>query len=407
MKEINTTVCIAGGGPAGMMLGMLLSNAGIKTLVVEKHRDFLRDFRGDTVHPSTLEIFNDLNLLESFLTTPHEKAQKISAVVGDVEIPVADFSHLPTHAKFIAFMPQWDFLNYVKDIASKSENFQLLMDTEIIDIIQENGCIVGALAKTKEGDLQIRSNLLIGADGRHSTVREKASLQVEDLGAPIDVLWMRISRNSDDPPQLFGRFNRGRIFVMLNRHDYWQCAYVIKKGGMATVKSKGLNDFHESIRKVAPFLGERVKELKDWETIKLLNVQVDRLKDWSRDGLLCIGDAAHAMSPVGGVGINLAIQDAVATANLIVPALLKKQLNLSVLKAVQKRRSFPTRMTQFFQIQAHKRVLSKVLTSESDLRPPLFLRMVGLWPWLRRIPALFIGIGFRPEHPDKSLFKFT
>jgi 2-polyprenyl-6-methoxyphenol hydroxylase-like FAD-dependent oxidoreductase len=393
-----TRCCIAGGGPAGMMLGYLLARAGIDVVVLEKHADFLRDFRGDTIHPSTLEVMHELGVLEDFLKRPHQEIREIAGQIGDDLIPLADFTHLPTRCKFIAFMPQWDFLDFIKDEAARYPTFKLLMQTEVTDLIQAGTTIVGVTAKTPEGEVEIRADLTIGADGRKSVVRERAGLRVENLGAPIDVLWFRVTRQPSDPTQVLGRFVPGKIMVMLNRDEYWQCAFVIRKGAFADIKRRGIEAFRSDIVSIAPFLKDRVAELSDWEPIKLLTVLVDRLRKWYRPGLLCIGDAAHAMSPVGGVGINLAIQDAVATANILARPLRQNYVSLSHLQKVQLRREFPTKMTQWAQVQIQKRILSTVLGSQRKFRAPWFIRLFKKYPVLRRIPARLIGIGVRPEH---------
>ena len=382
-----------------MVLGFLLARAGVDVVVLEKHADFLRDFRGDTIHPSTLELMYELGILEPFLRLPHQELAQIGGQIEDFEVSIADFSHLSTHCKFIALMPQWDFLNFIADQGKQYPKFQVLMESEVKDLLEEDGRIVGVRATSSAGILEIRANLTVGADGRHSIVRAKAGLEVIDLGAPIDVLWMRVSRQPDDPNQTLGRVRSGKILVTLNRGDYWQCAYIIAKGAFEAIREKGLPRFREDIAAVAPFLGGRVNELKDWNDIKLLSVAVDRLRQWSRAGLLCIGDSAHAMSPLGGVGINLAIQDAVAAANILARPLLSGALDAKRLQEVQRRREFPTRMTQGFQVFAHKRVLRPVLGNETGIRRlPLPLRLLQRFPVLRRIPARMVGIGFRPEH---------
>jgi 2-polyprenyl-6-methoxyphenol hydroxylase-like FAD-dependent oxidoreductase len=398
--------CIAGGGPAGIVLGFLLARAGVDVVVLEKHADFLRDFRGDTVHPSTLELIFELGILDEFLRRPHQELSEIGGLIENFEVPIADFSHLPTHCKFIAMMPQWDFLNFIAEKAKAYPRFRLRMESEVTDLMVEDGGVTGVRATTPRGMLEVRADLTVGADGRHSTVRAKAGMEVIDLGAPIDVLWMRLSRQPSDPDQTLGRFRAGKILVTLNRGDYWQCAYVIPKEGFEPIQQKGLPAFREDIANVAPFLRERTDELKDWDDIKLLSVAVDRLRRWSRAGLLCIGDSAHAMSPIGGVGINLAIQDAVAAANILTQSLLQGTGTEMPLDAVQRRREFPTRMTQGVQVFAHKRFIGPALSSPAKLRRlPLPLKLLQQFPILRRIPARMVGMGVRPEHvhtPDTN-----
>jgi 2-polyprenyl-6-methoxyphenol hydroxylase-like FAD-dependent oxidoreductase len=397
--QMEVRCCIAGGGPAGMVLGFLLARAGIDVVVLEKHADFLRDFRGDTIHPSTLELMYELGILDDFLRRPHQEFAQIGAQIEDWVVTVADFSHLPTHCKFIALMPQWDFLNFIAEHGKQYPQFHLRMESEVTGLMEENGRVVGVRAETPQGVLEVRADLTVGADGRHSIVREKAGFEVIDLGAPIDVLWMRVGRQPGDPHQTLGRFRAGKILVTLNRGDYWQCAYVIPKGAFEAIHQKGLTAFREDIVSVAPFLRGRIDEIKDWNDIKLLSVAVDHLRWWSRTGLLCIGDSAHAMSPIGGVGINLAIQDAVAAANILTQPLLRGAVSDEHLRKVQERREFPTRMTQGFQVFAHKRFIGPVLGSETRIRRlPLLLKLLRQVPMLRRIPARMIGLGFRPEH---------
>jgi 2-polyprenyl-6-methoxyphenol hydroxylase-like FAD-dependent oxidoreductase len=382
-----------------MVLGFLLVRAGIAVAVLEKHKDFLRDFRGDTIHPSTLELMYELGLLDEFLRVPHQELTQIGAEIDDLQVIIAEFSHLPTRCKFVALMPQWDFLNFMAAQGKRYPEFQVRMEWEVTGLIEENGRVVGVRAHTPEGVQEVRAELTVGADGRHSIVRKQAGLEVIDLGAPIDVLWMRVSRDANDPNQTLGRIRAGRILVTLDRGDYWQCAYVIPKGALETIQAKGLLAFRDDLVKVAPFLRGRVDELKDWNDIKLLSVTVDRLRQWSRTGLLCIGDSAHAMSPVGGVGINLAIQDAVAAANLLARPLLGGKVSDAQLDAVQRRRMFPTRMTQRLQVFAHRRLLKPTLGNETPItRLPLALRLLQRFPILRRIPARVVGMGFRPEH---------
>ena len=397
-RELSVRCCIAGGGPAGMILGLLLARAGISVVVLEKHSDFLRDFRGDTIHPSTLEIMYELGLLSEFLRRPHQEARTLSGQIGDDFLQIADFAHLPTHCRFIAFMPQWDFLDFVVEHARHYPAFQLKMAAEVNDLIVENERVVGVRAATQDGELIVRAELVIGADGRHSTVRAKAGLDILDVGAPMDVLWMRLSRRPGDPGQTLGRFDAGRVFVMLNREDYWQCAFVIPKGGLDEIRSRGLEFFRNEIARLAPYLRDRTEELKDWSDVKLLSVSIDRLRRWHRPGLLCIGYAAHAMSPVGGVGINLAIQDAVAAANILAPRFEQGTVCEDDLRAVQRRREFPTRATQAMQVFIQNRVISRVLERTEKLSAPLPLRLIRLMPFLTRIPARLIGLGFRPEH---------
>ena len=397
-SQVSVRCCIAGGGPAGMMLGLLLARAGEDVLVLEKHADFLRDFRGDTIHPSTLEVMHELGLLDDLLKLPHQKAPQLNGCFGGLALTIADFSHLPVRCPYIVFMPQWDFLNFLARHASRYPTFQLKMQAEVIDLIEEDRRVVGLRAMTPEGPLDVRADLIVGADGRHSVVRDKAGLTVEELGAPMDVLWFGLSRRPTDPEASMGRFDIGRIFIMLNRGDYWQCGFVIPKGSIEQLRAKGLPAFRDSVARVAPFAADRVGELQDWNAIKLLTVKVDRLTQWYRPGLLCIGDAAHAMSPVGGVGINLAIQDAVAAANLLAVPLRNGQVTTVDLCRVQQRRMLPTRLTQRMQLFIQNRVIRRVLSSMDALTPPLPVKLLARFPFLRRIPARLIGIGVRPEH---------
>jgi len=397
-ERITTRCCVAGGGPAGMMLGFLLARMGVDVIVLEKHADFLRDFRGDTVHPSTLQLMHELGLLEDLLKLPHQEVRELSAEVGHESARVADFTHVPTHCKFVALMPQWDFLDFLKANVLRYPAFHLKMQAEVTDVITEDGAAIGIRGKSPEGTFEIRAGLTVGADGRHSVVRKTAGLDVIDLGAPMDVMWMRLSRHPGDPAQTFGHAEAGKILVMLNRETYWQVALVIPKGEADEVKGRGLDAFRQEFASLQPFLNDRVQELTDWKQVSLLTVAVDRLRNWSRRGLLCIGDAAHAMSPIGGVGINLAIQDAVAAANILGPILRERAPTEAELANVQRRREFPTKATQRLQIAVQNRVIRKVLGSAQPLKLPWAMKLLDRWELLRRIPARILGVGFRPEH---------
>ncbi|MGH6770657.1 MAG: FAD-dependent oxidoreductase [Xanthobacteraceae bacterium] len=398
MDEIRTSCAIAGGGPAGMMLGFLLARAGVDVVVLEKHKDFLRDFRGDTIHPSTLEVIHELGLLEQFLTLSHQQARHLSGFIGDTQVRLADFTHLPTQCRFIALMPQWDFLNFLAEQGRRYPTFALRMQADVTDLVEEDGRIVGVRAGTPEGELTVRSALVIGADGRGSVVRERAGLAVEDLGAPIDVLWMRLTRRPGDGAEPLGRIATGKILVMIDRGEYWQCAFVIPKGAADEVRARGIEAFRAAIVEIAPAMHDRVQEIESWNDVKLLTVKVDRLRTWHRLGLLCIGDAAHAMSPVGGVGVNLAVQDAVAAANRLAGPLRAGSVSEDDLAAVQARRMFPTRATQRLQVLIQNNILSRVLASRTAPKPPWPVRLLGRCPMLQRIPARLIGLGIRPEH---------
>lgn len=396
--SLSARCCVVGGGPAGMMLGFLLARAGIDTVVLEKHADFLRDFRGDTVHPSTMQVLHELGLLDRFLERPHSEVRTLAANIGDERIEIADLTHLPTRAKFIAFMPQWDFLDFVAEQAKRFQTFRLLMRTEAIGLIREGNSMVGVTARGPDGDFEVRADLVVACDGRHSSLRDAAGFGVVELGVPMDVLWLRLPKRAGDPGQVLGYVAAGRIFIMLDRSDYWQCAFVIPKGGYDQVKSRGLDAFRADIARIVPFLHDRVRELASWDDVKLLTVAVNRLDTWFRPGLLCIGDAAHAMSPIGGVGINLAIQDAVATANVLVPRMTQGKATLEDLRAVQRRREWPTKMTQRAQVMIQDKIISNVLDRATPPKPPWQIRLLGWFPILRRLPARVVGLGFRPEH---------
>lgn len=378
-----------------MMLGLLLARAGVRVLVLEKHRDFLRDFRGDTIHPSTLEVLHELGMLEEFLRLPHQKVPELRAQFGAEVLRVAQFEGIDVRCPFIAMIPQWDFLDFLARRAAAYAGFELQMSAEVVGLRLDGEAVRGVEATTPHGPLSVQADLVVGADGRHSVVREKAGLELKDLGAPIDALWFRVSRRADDPAGTMARFDRGSILVTLNRGDYWQCAFVIAKGSLEPLKARGLEAFRATLAGLLPFAAERMAELRSWDDIKLLTVQVNRLRRWYRKGLLCVGDAAHAMSPVGGVGINLAIQDAVAAANV----LWRQDFSLNALQAVQARREFPTRVTQRFQVLVQDRILSRVLARDgAPIGVPLPVRLLSRWAALRRIPARMVGIGVRPEH---------
>jgi 2-polyprenyl-6-methoxyphenol hydroxylase-like FAD-dependent oxidoreductase len=389
--------CITGGGPAGIMLGYLLARAGLDVVVLEKHGDFFRDFRGDTIHPSTLALFDELGLLSRFLQLPHRALRELRMSFGGAQLRIADFGRLPTPCGFIALMPQWDFLNFLAEQAAAYPTFALHMATEATGLLEEQGRIVGVRARSVDGELEVRADLCVAADGRHSTLRERARLQARDLGAPMDVLWFKLARRpgADQP---LGRFGAGEILIAIDRGDYWQCGYVIPKGGYEALRAGGLKPFRRRLAGFVPGLAAEVAALASWDEIKLLTVRVDRLERWWRPGLLCIGDAAHAMSPIAGVGVNLAIQDAVATANEVAGPLLDGALGDEHLARVQRRRQWPAALTQRLQLRMQNRVIAGVLGGEEQVRPPLAFRLLDRLPPLRRIAARLIGLGVRPEH---------
>lgn len=399
MATIETRCCIAGGGPAGLMAGYLLARAGVDVVVLEKHGDFLRDFRGDTVHPSTLEVMNELDLLDRFLTLPHQKVPRLSAYFGDERMAIADFSHLPVREKYIALMPQWDFLNFLADEGTRYPGFKLLMKTEATGLVTKSGAVVGVRIKTADGRTdEVRADLVIAADGRGSVLREDAGLKIVDLGAPMDALWFRLPARPEDAEDTMGRFGAGTLLVLLYRGDYWQCAFVIPKGEFESIKARGLEAFRDTIAKASSFDAARMEALCSWDDVKLLTVRVDRLEQWACPGFLAIGDAAHAMSPIGGVGVNLAVQDAVATANLLAKPLRNGNLSLDDLNAVEKRREFPTRVTQRIQVAAQNRIVAPALQAREAPTPPWPVRLMQRLPFLQRIPARLIGLGVRREH---------
>jgi 2-polyprenyl-6-methoxyphenol hydroxylase-like FAD-dependent oxidoreductase len=381
-----------------MMAGLLMARAGVSTVLLEKHGDFLRDFRGDTIHPSTLEVMAELGLLESFLQRPHQEVTTLAGNLGDTLVTVADFTHLPTRCKFVAFMPQWDFLDFLAEQARRYPAFGLRMRTRAEELVWEEGRVAGVRAQSPDGAVEIRARLVIAADGRESVLRQRAGLDPVELGAPMDVLWLRLTKRVDDPHETFGYIRDGRIMALIDRGAYWQCAYVIPKGTLQQLQGAGLEAFRRSMSTIVPFLGDRVHEISSWDDVKLLTVRVNRLREWYRPGFLCIGDAAHAMSPIGGVGINLAIQDAVAVANMLAAKLLHGDVALRDLRAVQRRREGAARLTQALQLFIQSKIIGNVLASG---RAPMLHRLPALlrWlPFLPRIPGRLVGIGFRPEH---------
>ena len=403
-QTIQTHCCIVGGGPAGMMLGYLLGRAGIQTLVLEKHADFFRDFRGDTVHPSTLQVMDELGLVDGFLKVPHQQLQRLDGQFGDESIRVADLGRLRVKYPFIAMMPQWDFLNFLRESGKRFASLQVMMNASATDLIRSGDRIVGVNADTPEGPIEIRAGLTVGCDGRHSLVRERAGLEVDEIGAPMDVLWFRAGRRVNETQNLFARIQTGKMLVTFDRGDYWQCAYVIAKGQFDAVKAKGLDAFRNDVTGMAPALASGMLDVKSWDDVKLLTVAINRLKRWTRPGLLCIGDAAHAMSPIGGVGVNLAVQDAVATANLLAEKLVaikdsKGCPSEEELDAVQRRRTFPVRMTQAMQVAIQNNLISRVVNpDEKPLRVPAFLRVISAVPWLQTLAGRLVAVGVRPEH---------
>jgi 2-polyprenyl-6-methoxyphenol hydroxylase-like FAD-dependent oxidoreductase len=396
--QLSTSCCIIGGGPAGIMLGFLLARQSIAVTVLEKYKDFFRDFRGDTIHPSTLELLYELGLLEKFLALPHSQVKGLSAIIGGRRFQMSDFSHLPTHAKFIALMPQWDFLNFLAEQAARFPSFTLRMGWEATGLIQTNdGATTGVLANTPDGPVEIQAALTVGCDGRHAISRVAAHLPLIDEGVPIDILWLRIARQPSDPENALGYFNYGRFIILINRNDYFQIGYLIPKGAFPQIQQNGLPAFQQSIERIVPFLAGRTAEIDSWDKVKLLTIQVNHLQDWCSPGLLCIGDAAHAMSPVGGIGINIALQDAVATANRLTDLLLTDSVTVHDLNAVQYYRESAVRRTQRFQIFAH-RMLNRVLGHPGPIRPPLLLRLLTSIPAFRRLTGRFIGLGLQPQH---------
>ena len=396
MASIDTNCAVVGAGPAGLMLGLLLARAGIDVTVIEKHGDFLRDFRGDTIHPSTLEVMHELGLLDGLLARPHTRALRLHAEIAGKDVTIADFSRLPTRCRFIAFMPQSDFLDYVAGAAFCFANFRVVKNAEVTELIEENGRILGLRAQTPEGPLNVKARLVVGADGRNSVVRDKAGLEVESFGSPSEVLWMKLSHQPDDPPYTMGHGGPRQGFVMVDRGDYWQCGYVVRQGSFADVKAQGLDVFRAAVAAVSPLPPERVQEVASWQDVHLLSVRIDRLKRWWRPGLLCIGDAAHAMSPIGGVGVNLAVQDAVAAANILAGPLNAGTLADHHLAAVEARRRFPTIVTQKLQLMMRRDRRQRDAGKRGG--PPAFMLSLARWPVLAHLAGRLVGLGVRPEH---------
>lgn len=398
VESVKTQCCIVGGGPAGMMLGLLLARSGVKVTVLEKHVDFFRDFRGDTIHPSTLELLYELDYLEEFLRLPHQPVSQLSVTINGKTVAGPDFSHLPTRCKFIAFTPQWHFLDFLARKAKSFPSFDLRMGAEMTDLLREGDRVTGVRAKTAAGDVEIAADLVVGADGRGSTVRQAAGLEVEEFGVPIDVLWYRLTRKTSEIEQSFGYFKQGKMLILINRGEYWQCGHIVPKGSLEILKQRGLPAFHANIVDLVPSLSDVVAELDDWSKVKLLTVQVNRLPQWAYPGLLCIGDCAHAMSPAGGIGVNIAIQDAVAAANFLAVKLRNGNCTLADLQAVQKHRLWAIKLTQNLQLFLHRKLLTPRLDADASDKLPLGPRLVGKIPFLRRLIARVVGIGFQPEH---------
>lgn len=395
--EIASDVCISGGGPAGMMLGLLLARQGVEVTVLERHADFLRDFRGDTVHPSTLAVLDQIGLTSAIAAAPHRDVDEMRATFADGTYRIADFSRLAVAHPYIRFMPQWDFLDVLADAAESMPNFHLLREHEVTDLRRANGTVVGVSALSPEGPVEVTARLTVGADGRDSLVRDRSGLSPRSYGTPMDVLWFRVSRQPNDALGLDMYVGPQRLMLAIDRDHYWQIAYVVAKGGTAKARAAGIEKLRQSVSELAPSLAGPVGELKSWEDVSSLTVRLERLRRWYAPGLLCIGDAAHAMSPIGGVGINLAIQDAVCAARMLRQPLQQHTLSSRVLAAIQKRRSFPTVGTQLGQRAAQRLLVERILASDRPVNAPLGLRILDRLPLLQVIPAHVIGIGLRPE----------
>ena len=395
---LKTQACIVGGGPAGLMMGFLLARAGVDVVVLEKHTDFLRDFRGDTVHPSTMTVMDELGLLDEFLKLPHHKISTMAGYFGSRRVRIADLTHLPVKTPYIAMMPQWDFLDFIAAHARKYPGFKLVVRAEAKALISEGGKVVGVRAAIDGQDEEIRADLVIGADGRHSTVRDQTGLKLDVLGAPMDIMWFRITHKDGDPGEVMGRFNAGGMIVMLDRGDYWQCAFVIPKGTAERVRGGGIEKVRATLSALMPGFEQRLGELETLDDLKLLTVAVERLETWWKPGVLCIGDAAHTMSPIGGVGVNIAIQDAVAASNLLAAPLRENRLKDADLAAVQARRLFPAKATQAMQVAVQTGIIAPTLASSGEVKVPLPVILMQWVPILRRLPARMVGMGFRPEH---------
>jgi 2-polyprenyl-6-methoxyphenol hydroxylase-like FAD-dependent oxidoreductase len=402
-ESIQTRCCIVGGGPAGVMAAALLARAGIEVLVLEKHGDFLRDFRGDTVHPSTMDLLGELGWLGDFLTRPHQELGSVRAYVGSEEVKLADFSHLPSRTRFLALMPQREFLDFLVEHARVFPTFSIRMDTEVLEPLERDGRVIGVRARGPDGPLEVRADLVIAADGRHSRLRDACGLRPRAIGSPMDVLWMQFPRQEGDPTDGIGWVQPGRMMILIDRRDYWQGGYLIRKGGFEALQAAGIDAFRRELAETVPFLADRVGAIRSFDDVKLLVVTIDRLPKWWEPGILFIGDAAHAMSPIGGVGINLAIQDAVAAANILGDPLLHGQHVDDQLARVQDRRELPTRATQALQAAIQNRIIRRVLDGHSAVHPGAALWLLDHVAPLQSVPARVIGLGFRPEHVQALL----